>query len=258
MANQGRPIVITGNWKMYKTIEESLAYFHALLPLIQETKTLVGLAVPFTTIKPLSEASKGSCISIGAQNMNDASEGAFTGEISGRMLKDAGASFVILGHSERRRLFKESNQFVNKKVRKALAEGLRIILCIGETLEDHEGGKTQEVLMEQLSKSLEGVPPEAFSSIVLAYEPVWAVGSGYAANPQMAEEVHKFCRAFIGQSWGQQVADNVVIQYGGSVSPQNAKSYLDQPNIDGLLVGGASLSPETFSRIVNYQEVFVQ
>lgn len=258
MTNQGRPVAITGNWKMYKTIEESLAYFHALLPLIKGTEALVGLAVPFTAIKPLFEASKGSSVRIGAQNMNDASEGAFTGEISGAMLKDAGASFVILGHSERRRFFNESNQFVNKKVKKALAEGLSVILCLGETLEEREEGKTQEVLMEQLSKSLEGVQSAAFSSIIIAYEPVWAIGSGHAANPQLAEEVHKFCRESIGQIWGQEVADTVVIQYGGSVNPQNAKSYLDQPDIDGLLVGGASLSPETFSRIVNYQEVFVE
>lgn len=258
MGNQARPVVITGNWKMYKTIDESLTYFHALLPLVKEAKAQVRLAVPFTMIKPLADAGKNSCISIGAQNMNDASEGAFTGEISGLMLRDAGASFVILGHSERRRLFKESSEFVNKKVKTALIEKLAITLCVGENLQENEDGKAHDILIDQLTKSLEGVTPEDFSFITIAYEPVWAVGSGIAATPLIAQEMHKFCREFIGQTWGREAADAVVIQYGGSVTPQNAKSFLDQPDIDGLLVGGASLSPETFSRIVNYQEVFVQ
>jgi triosephosphate isomerase (TIM) len=254
MTQSPRPVVIAGNWKMYKTIAESVDFIKALVPLVQESPSQVLLAVPFTAIKSAVDEAKGSRITIGAQNMNDASDGAFTGEIAARMLIDVGAEFVILGHSERRHLFKESNTFINRKVKRALSEGLKVILCVGETLDQLDQGKTHEVLKEQLLESLAEVSMEQMKSVTLAYEPVWAVGSDCPATPLQAQEAHHFCRDCIAKAWNPEVAEHLVIQYGGSVKPDNAKELMAQKDIDGLLVGGASLSAETFSKIVNYQD----
>lgn len=248
-----RPLIITGNWKMYKTIDEAKRFIETLAPLIVKSQAKVYLAVPFTALFPSVELVKSlhAPLVIGAQNMNDASEGAFTGEIAGRMLKGAGAQFVILGHSERRRFFHETDAYINKKVKRALKDNLQPIVCIGETLEQKEQGMTETTLQEQIQNTFEGITSEQMKSIILAYEPVWAIGTGKVATPEDAEKVHLFCREFIGERWGKDVADTILIHYGGSVKPENAQALLAEPNIDGLLVGGASLSPETFSQIVN-------
>lgn len=251
MTSTGRPVIITGNWKMYKTIEEAVAYVQELIPLVKNCPASVHLAVPFTAIKSVSETARDTNIVIGAQNISDASEGAFTGEIAGKMLKDAGAKFVIIGHSERRRLFNESNSFINKKIKRALLDGLQPTLCIGETRDQRDGGKTHEVLTTQLTEGLEGVTSEQIEGIILAYEPVWAIGMAHAAGADTAEEAQAFCRKFVSEKWGEKAAEHIVIQYGGSVKPDVAKEFLDQPDIDGLLVGGSSLSVQEFSKIIN-------
>ncbi|MFZ0566183.1 MAG: triose-phosphate isomerase [Chlamydiales bacterium] len=252
-----KQILIAGNWKMYKTVEEAKIFLKTLAPLIEESQATVYLAVPFTAIHPMAtsaEELKASII-IGAQNMNDASEGAFTGEIAGRMLKEAGAQFVILGHSERRHIFCESDAFINKKIKRAFLEGIQPVLCIGETLSQHENGKIFEVLEQQLLGSLQDLSKEEISSLILSYEPVWAIGTGQVAHPDDAETAIASCREVIAENWGKVVAKKVTILYGGSVNPENAPDLLAQRNIDGLLVGGASLSPQTFSQIINiYKE----
>ncbi len=246
-----RPVVITGNWKMHKTIEEALAFVKGLIPKVAASPVKVCLAVPFTAIKPVAELLQGTNIAIGAQNMNDASEGAFTGEVAGTMLKEAGAQFVLLGHSERRRIFHESNAFINRKVKRALQDGLQPVLCIGETLQEHEADQRDEVLTAQLTESLEGVTDEQLSSMILAYEPVWAIGTNLSATPEQAESAHQFIRSLVAAKWNEETANSLVIQYGGSVQPKNAKSLLEKSDIDGLLVGGASLNLDFFAQIVN-------
>ena len=250
-----RPVVIAGNWKMYKTIEETKAFVQKLIPAVKNTDRQVYLAVPFTAIKPAAEEAAGTNIVIGAQNMNDAREGAFTGEIAGKMLVDAGAKFVLLGHSERRKLFGETSEFINKKVKRALMEGLQPIVCVGETLEEREAGKAEQVLDEQLSQTLNEIQAEQIGKLILAYEPVWAIGTGRTATPAQAEQMHQFCREFVSKKWGPEVAEKMVVLYGGSVRPENVAELIEQPDIDGVLVGGASLSPESFSEIVNYQTI---
>lgn len=251
MSHPNRQCVIAGNWKMYKTFDEAVAFLKELIPLVQETSRKVYLAVPFTLIRPMHELAKDSKVEIGAQNMHDSSEGAFTGEIAGKMLKEAGANFVILGHSERRHLFNESNAFINKKVKRAIIDGLQPLLCIGETEEEREAGKTEQVLQTQLKESLEGLDANQLKNLIIAYEPVWAIGSSNPATPEIAQEAHLICRNFLTQHLNEEFAQQLVILYGGSVRPQNAKSFLEQVDIDGLLVGGASLSVDSFSKIVN-------
>lgn len=249
-----RPTLIAGNWKMYKTIEESKEFLATLAPLLEKSQglPLVYLAVPFTAIYVAAEwvKERGVAVVIGAQNMNEAQEGSFTGEIAARMLLEAGARFVILGHSERRHLFQESNSWVNKKVKRALQAGIQAIVCIGETLQERKEGRTEEVLKEQLLGSLEGLVKEELEQIVLAYEPVWAIGTGKVAQVEEVESAHLFIRKVGGEQWGKKIANQMVIQYGGSVKPDNAKELLAQPDVDGLLIGGASLSPESFMKII--------
>lgn len=253
MSDANRPVIIAGNWKMYKTIESGLEFIKELIPLVKDATAQIYLAAPFTAIKPLADAAKDTNIHVGAQNMNDASEGAFTGEIAAVMLKEAGAQFVILGHSERRRIFNESNELIKKKLQRALLEQLQPILCIGEDLKERQDGKTQEILSTQLRECLAEQDSEQVAKLIIAYEPVWAIGTDESATPEMAQESHRICRQFIADTWGEPIADKMVILYGGSVKPDNAKALLEQPDIDGLLVGGASLSVDTFSKIVNYQ-----
>lgn len=245
-----RPTVIAGNWKMFKTIAESQEYIRELIPLIAGVNELVYLAVPFTALRASVEAAKGSLIAIGAQNVSEHASGAYTGEISIEMVKEAGARFVIVGHSERRKLYHEDDAVVNKKVKKVIEHGLQPIICIGETLEMRESGETEQVLRRQLLAGLEGVSREHVAELIVAYEPVWAIGTGKNATAQMAEDTQKFCRQVIADKWGGGVAERVVIQYGGSVKPDNAQELLRQPDIDGLLVGGASLSAQSFSQII--------
>lgn len=254
MTSPERPVVIVGNWKMYKTIEQSVAFVTELLPHIKEATAKVYLAVPFTSLKPVADLVKNSSIVVGAQNMHDASEGAFTGEVAAVMLKEAGAQFVILGHSERRRLFHEDNAFINKKVKRALEYGIQPILCIGETLQEREDGKTQEVLKTQLSEGLKNIATSQLTPLMIAYEPLWAIGTDQTATPEIAKEVLAFCRHYLAETWGPELAEKIVILYGGSVKPNNAKALIEQPDIDGLLVGGASLSVQKFSQIVNYNQ----
>lgn len=237
---------------MYKTIEEAISFVKELAPLIEKAECSVYLAVPYTAIKPTVDAAQGTPIVIGAQNMNDATEGSFTGEIAAKMLIDAGAKFVILGHSERRRLFQESNQLIQKKVRKALDEGLQPLVCVGENQEEREAGQAHEIVKQQIRESLEGVSTEEISGMILAYEPVWAIGTGLTASTQDAEEMIAFCRSCIAEMWSKKAADQVIIQYGGSVKQNNAQKLMEQPDIDGLLVGGASLKVESFSEIVSH------
>jgi triosephosphate isomerase len=240
---------------MYKTIPEATEFIKKLAELlhngqVRSDQEPVYIAVPFTAISAAVEAAQGSPIVVGAQNMNDATEGAFTGEIAARMVKDAGARFVILGHSERRRLFGEDNAFVNRKILKALAEGLQSIVCLGETLDQREAGETEEVLEEQLLETLEGVSQEALSHLILAYEPIWAIGTGVAATPEVVQKTHAMLRQMVAKQWGEEAAQRLLIQYGGSVKSENSELLLAQSDIDGFLVGGASLSPQTFYEIV--------
>lgn len=241
-----RQHLFAANWKMYKTVAESVEYFRQFQQLIH-TEADIYIAPPFTAIYSLSELAKETKIKVGAQNMNDAEEGAITGEISARMLVEAGASFVLLGHSERRRLFHEENSLINRKIQLAMQNNLEVLLCIGETHEEKFGGQTQSVIERQLSEALKNI--ESVARVTIAYEPVWAIGNGHAATPYDAEEVHQFVRKWLENRWTE--SSQVRILYGGSVNAKNAAEFLKEKNIDGLLVGSASLNPQSFSEIVN-------
>lgn len=243
-------LIVVGNWKMYKTALEAARYIEELLPLVEGSTARVFLAVPYTSISSAAKAAKGSDVSVGAQNMNDAKEGAFTGEIAALMLKEAGADFVLLGHSERRHHFGETDVFIQRKIVRALADDLIPILCVGETLAEREAGQTEEVLREQITAGLKGVPAEEIGSLILAYEPVWAIGTGKSASAKIAEEAHGFCRAILSDLFGKRKAGTVPILYGGSVSEANIADLITQKDIDGVLVGGSSLDPKTLSKIV--------
>ncbi|MBS0634351.1 MAG: triose-phosphate isomerase [Verrucomicrobia bacterium] len=232
--------VLVGNWKMYKTLDQAEAFIDQIAPIAKESGNKIMLAVPYTAIKTLVERAKGTNIVIGAQNMNDASEGAFTGEVAALMLKDVGAEFVLLGHSERRQLFGETNAFINRKVHRALESGIMPLLCVGETYEERQGNQTEEVLKTQLTECLAGCDAK---SLMVAYEPIWAIGTGLAATPQMAAEAMKVCRTFVG--------DTVPLLYGGSVNSENAKSFLENKEINGLLIGSASLTADSFAKIIS-------
>ena len=249
-----RPYVLIGNWKMHKTVDEARRFVQELLTSFQEKENMqVGLAVPYTTLYPLSQELKGSPLLLGAQNMNDASEGAFTGEIAGSMLLEAGAQFVILGHSERRHLYKESNSFIHRKLVRAVEVGLKPILCIGETREQHEQELAYAVIEEQLKEGIKDLTAQQLQQLVIAYEPVWAVGTGQSADPSLVQSIHSFCRQILSTILDEEFAQTVVIQYGGSVTPANAEQLLEKPDIDGLLIGGASLSLESFLQIINHK-----
>lgn len=245
--------LVIGNWKMYKDIEEAVSFVRALTPMIQDVQVDVGLAVPFTAIASCALEASDSLM-IGAQNMHDATTGAFTGEIAASMLVDAGASFVILGHSERRHIFGETSDFVNRKVHRALEEGLIPIVCVGETLEEREEDKTWDVLQEQIDQSLANISNEKIKNLLIAYEPVWAIGTGKTASPEQAQEVHEQIRAYLEEKWGEK-GKAVRLLYGGSVKPDNTESILKKGDIEGVLVGGASLLPETFNAIVQNAKI---
>jgi triosephosphate isomerase (TIM) len=245
--------VIAGNWKMYKTQTEARAYFSALAPLVQGCVHCdMIIAPPFTALAAAVEAAKGTAISIAAQNMHGEPEGAFTGEVSAAMLVEAGCRAVIIAHSERRQFFGETDESANIKVRAALAAGLTPILCVGELLAEREGGKTEEVLKRQFSGGVAALTAAEFSRIILAYEPVWAIGTGRTATPEMAAEAHRFLRQQAAASFTPERAAGLRILYGGSVKPDNIKGLMAQVEIDGALVGGASLQAEAFASIVNF------
>lgn len=250
-AKTKRPIIV-GNWKMYKTAPEALEFVDKLKERLATTHADVLLAVPFTLIREVSQAAAHQDhLEIGAQNMNDASEGAFTGEISASMLKDAGATFVLLGHSERRQYYKESNEFIHKKVKRALQEGLKVILCVGETFDEHVEGRSLEVLEEQLLGCLKELQPDDFEHIYIAYEPIWAVGSGKAAQPQDVAQENSAIQAIIAKQWGENAGNALKILYGGSVNSENAKLFFNEPMIDGVLIGSASLNVADFDKIIS-------
>lgn len=246
-----RPAIIVGNWKMHKTIAEAKSFIEDLVPTAGKAKANVWIAVPFTAIQASAETARKSGIIIGAQNVYEQESGAFTGEISCSMLKEAGATFVILGHSERRKLFHETNASISKKIIMALHYDLRPIVCVGETLEEHQNGLAHRIIEEQLSQSLQGLSDTDLEKVVLAYEPVWAIGTGQNATPEQAQDMHRFCRKFVGHHWTTAVAKKIIILYGGSVKPDNALALLTEPDIDGLLVGGSSLSVNSFSQIID-------
>lgn len=250
MSQISRSPLIIGNWKMFKTIVEARIFVSSLALAINQTGIQIGLAVPFTMIAAAAEVARGTSIAIGAQNLFEENEGPFTGEVSPLHLKDAGASFVLVGHSERRRLFHEDDAQINKKIKLALANDLRVVMCVGETLEEYEGGQRCVVLEKQIKNGLTGVHEELLVNLVIAYEPVWAIGTGRTATPEIAEEAHQFCRKTISNLFNEKVAHNLLIQYGGSVNLENAIALLDQPDIDGLLIGGASLNIDVFTKII--------
>jgi triosephosphate isomerase len=244
--------VIAGNWKMYKTAAEAAAFVRAFLPLVSGVRGVeIVLAPAYPSIGAVSQLVQGSGIGVASQNVHFADEGAFTGEVSTRMLEEAGATHCIIGHSERRQYFAETDDAVNRKVRAALAAGLTPILCVGETDPERESGKTFDVVGRQLAGGSREVPAAIASRVVVAYEPVWAIGTGKTATPAQAQEVHAFLRGRLKELWGA-AADAVRILYGGSVKPDNIAALMANEDIDGALVGGASLSPESFAKIVTF------
>ena len=247
-----RKPIIAGNWKMHKTIAEALEFVNDVKDKVSNNEVEAVICAPFTLLKDLKEATKGTSIKVGAQNMHFEEKGAFTGEISPLMLKELDMDYVIIGHSERRQYFNETNETVNKKVLKALEVGIDPILCVGETLEEREAGNTKDVCKVQVEKALENVSKEDLAKVVIAYEPIWAIGTGKTATSEDANNSIKAIRSKIAELYGAEVAEEVIIQYGGSVKSSNAKELFTTSDIDGGLVGGASLKAEEFSKIVNY------
>ncbi len=248
-----RKPLIAANWKMYKTPAQAKEFVKALLPLVaNHSRAEIVLCPSATSLATVVAAVKDSGIAVGGQNMHYAEEGAYTGETSPLMLKAVGATHVIIGHSERRQYFDETDEMVNQKILSAVKNNLTPIICIGETLEEREAGKTEEVLMRQCQIALKGVVPESAESFVMAYEPVWAIGTGRTATPEMAGLAHFHIRSQVARLLGRKAADAIRILYGGSVKPDNASALANQPEIDGALVGGASLDPVSFSKIVHY------
>jgi len=245
--------VIAGNWKMYKTQAEARAYFAALAPLVQGCIHCDIIVAPsFTALAAAVDAVQGTAISISAQDMHGEPEGAFTGEVSAAMLVEVGCRAVIIAHSERRQFFGETDESANRKIKAALAVGLTPILCVGELLAQREAGKTEEVLERQFHGGLAALTGAEFSRIILAYEPVWAIGTGRTATPEMAAEVHRFLRGLAAAAFTPERAAGLRILYGGSVKPDNIKGLMAQVEIDGALVGGASLNAEAFASIVKF------
>ncbi|MFQ5847760.1 MAG: triose-phosphate isomerase [Candidatus Methylomirabilales bacterium] len=251
-----RKPLIAGNWKMYETTAAAVALVERLGALLGEGDEIeVVVCPPFTALPAVREVLHGSRIALGAQNMHWEREGAYTGEISPEMLTDLGCRYVILGHSERRQYFGEADAEVNRKLGAALEHGLSPILCVGETLAEREKGRTFQVVEGQLRGGLAGVGPHAGEHIAIAYEPVWAIGTGHTATPEQAAAVHTFLRKCLAELWGEAAAAAVRIVYGGSVKPDNVDALMAETEIDGALVGGASLKAEAFARIVHFEKV---
>jgi triosephosphate isomerase len=248
-----RPIIV-GNWKMHKTTAEAVTLVKALHASVAQVQDVeIGVAPPYTALMAVAEALRGSAIFVAAQNMHWEPQGAFTGEISAAMLADVGCKRVIIGHSERRQYFAETDATVNRKLKAALNAQLDPILCIGETLDQREGNATFGVLEQQIRQGLAEIPADGMQRIVLAYEPIWAIGTGQTATPAQAQEVHAFIRGLLGTLYGNALADGVRIQYGGSVNAGNIQTLMTQPDVDGALVGGASLEASSFAQIVSFQ-----
>ena len=246
--------VIAGNWKMNMLPNEAISMITNLAPMVKEADCEVVLCVPYTDLFYSLLTAQGTNIKIGAQNMHFEEKGAYTGEVSGKMLKSIGVEYVIIGHSERRQYFAETDEMVNKKIKAAFANELKPIVCVGETLEERESGKAFDIITNQTQKALDGLTNEQVTNTIIAYEPIWAIGTGKTATSQDANEACKKIREKIAEIYGQNVADRVIIQYGGSMKPENAKELLEMTDIDGGLIGGASLKAETFEKIVNYNK----
>jgi triosephosphate isomerase len=247
-----RKKVIAGNWKMHYDLSESQNLISKLTSGLSGKKYNCDVIIcpPFTSLSEASSLTKDTPVKLGAQNMYFQESGAFTGEISAKMLKGVGCEYVILGHSERRTIFKESDGLINEKIKAALKAELKPIFCIGETLEERENGKEKEVLKRQLSGGLDEISLDEMKQIIIAYEPVWAIGTGRTATPAQAEEMHDYIRNYIQDDFNTETAENLIIQYGGSVKPDNARELLSQQNIDGALVGGACLKADSFIGII--------
>lgn len=245
-----RKTIIAGNWKMNKTCTETKEFFTKLLPMLNGLDRNVIVGVPYTSLQVATELTKGSIVKIAAQNMNPADSGAYTGEVSPLMLKDLSVEYVILGHSERREYYGETDEFINEKIKSAIKHNIKPILCIGENLEQREQGITTDVVKEQLLKDLKGLSNDEILNVIIAYEPIWAIGTGKTATPEMAQEVHGFIRNLLTDLYSSQIANEITIQYGGSMKPSNVVELLAQPDIDGGLIGGASLDPESFIKLI--------
>ena len=246
-----RTPIIAGNWKMNNTIEEGLKLVRDIKSQNLSKNVEAVLCVPFTDIKSVKEAIKGTEIKVGAQNMHWEESGAYTGEISPIMLKELEVDYVILGHSERRQYFNETDETVNKKMKSALGHGIKPIICVGETLEQREANKEKEVVKNQIIKGFEDIDKKNIENIVIAYEPIWAIGTGKTASADDANDMIAFIREIIGQLYGD-LKDIIRIQYGGSVKPENVKELMDKSDVDGALVGGASLKADDFVKLINY------
>ncbi|MFD3155868.1 triose-phosphate isomerase [Haloimpatiens sp. FM7330] len=247
-----RKPIIAGNWKMNKTVKEAVKLVEELKPLVKDAKCDVVVCPTFVCLDAVLKAAEGTNVKVGAQNMHFEESGAFTGEIAPSMLEEMGVDFVVLGHSERRQYFNETDKTINKKIKKAFEHNLLPILCIGETLEEREADITEEVLARQVKLDLQGLNAEQVSKMVIAYEPIWAIGTGKTATSEQANETIAFVRKTVEEVLGKEVAEKVRIQYGGSVKPNTIKEQMEQSDIDGALVGGASLKAEDFSKIVNF------
>jgi len=246
-----RKKVIAGNWKMNMNLHQSQKLVSEIINgLGKDNKAEVIVCPPFTSLSEVNSLLKGTQVKLGAQNMYYEESGAYTAEISADMLKSVGCEYVILGHSERRVIFNESDELINKKIKFAIAKGIKPIFCIGELLEQRESGDTMKVVSSQIEKGLEGITTEQMKNIIIAYEPVWAIGTGKTATPEQAQEVHSFIRELVAKKYSSSVAENIVIQYGGSVKPDNAGELLSQNDIDGALVGGACLKADSFLSII--------
>ena len=247
-----RKKVIAGNWKMNMLPNEAIKFIDEITPLVKDTKNEVILCVPYTDLFYALLNVQETNIKIGAQNMHFAESGAYTGEISAQMLKSINVEYVIIGHSERRQYFNETDETVNKKIKAAFENGLKPIVCVGETLEQRENGTTIDVITTQTKLALDGLTDEQVANTIIAYEPIWAIGTGKTATSEDAQNSIKAIRNKIEEIYGQNVSERVIIQYGGSVKSSNAKELFEMPDIDGGLVGGASLKPDEFAKIVNY------
>lgn len=243
---------IAGNWKMFKTKAEAIAFAEEFRELYKDTDVQTAICAPFTNLEALKEAFAGTEIKVGAQNVHFADEGAFTGEISVSMLEEIGVDFCIVGHSERRQYFGETDETVNKKLKKLFEGLIRPILCVGESLEERDADKAFDIVGGQIKADLEGIDAADVKKLVIAYEPIWAIGTGRTATPDQAEEMCAFIRKTLIELYGEEVSDEVIIQYGGSVKPANATEIMNMDEIDGALVGGASLKPEDFMEIIDF------
>lgn len=243
---------IAGNWKMFKTKAEAIAFAEEFRELYKDTDVQTAICAPFTNLEALKEAFAGTEIKVGAQNVHFADEGAFTGEISVSMLEEIGVDFCIVGHSERRQYFGETDETVNKKLKKLFEGPIRPILCVGESLEERDADKAFDVVGGQIKADLEGIDAADVKKLVIAYEPIWAIGTGRTATPDQAEEMCAFIRKTLIELYGEEVSDEVIIQYGGSVKPANATEIMNMNEIDGALVGGASLKPKDFMEIIDF------